>query len=663
MTVSLRINTLASMSKLGRKSKTNLYGSATLVSSTIRDMNRTTSELSDIYGQLSSGKRINKASDDSEGLSIALSLNAKSKTINQGIKNVNDGISAVSMANKAISALIDITQKRQELAGIASNGTCTDKQREVLNTEFRALGEEYERIFKTTDFNEIDLLSGGLDNLSLQAGDETISVILKNAFTDLEKNGGEDYGFDLGNKNSYTVAQDDGYPMQIALADLNGDGFLDMVTTDYGTAEQCFTEEGYSNTVSVSLGNGDGTFQDAVLYELGAASRPNSISIADIDNDDKLDLVVQTAQDDQVYTLTGNGDGTFNNATTFDPNLSVLSAIGTGDINGDGNVDVISTGRKVGTSGYRVYVNLGDGEGKFTENLTGTVIESTAFDMEVADLNDDGNDDVITVNRSAKSVSVLMSNGTSTLSTAVTYREDDAVYDVTTGDLDGDSILDMVVATGNNVTVYQGAGDGSFTKIGTYEGGNTVTSVGLGDVNGDGSLDIVSTAGKDDEISIFFGNGDGTFEARKSYSSGDGPMSVAVGDLNNDGLADAVTANSNDSTASSYLSGTANLSVETQSRAIYSNDKLSEVLDGLSVASGSIGAIESRLEVAVSVMESSRDGYLSAESAIMDVDIAESTTNLLRKKITQDASTALFAQANILYDDVYELLLDFNPKD
>ncbi len=641
--LSLRTNKLASISASG--------------------VSRSTKAISNISERLSSGKKINKPSDDIGGLSIALSLNARSRMLAQGIKNVNDGISALSMASSAISALSDITIKRQELAEQSANGVLSDKQRESLDKEFRALGDEYKRIFESTNFNEIGLLSGGLDKLSLQADSDSINVILKNAFEGLLQNGGENVGFDIDNTSSSIVAQDDGYPMEVVLGDLNGDGFLDMVTTDYGTASQCGTDEGYSNTVSVSLGKGDGTFGEATFYELGTGSRANSVSIADIDSDDVLDLVVQTAYDSNIYKLTGKGDGTFNTATKFDPNLSVLTAIGTGDINGDGKEDIISTGRKVGTSGYRVYVNTGDGTGNFTENLTGVVIGSSSFDLEIADLNNDGKDDVITANRSAKSVSVLMSNGTSTLSTAITYNESDAVYDVTTGDIDGDSILDMVVATGNNLSVYRGAGDGTFTKIGTYEGGNTVTSVALGDVDNDGSLDMVCTAGKDNTISIFSGNGDGSFREKNSYISGKGPMDVAVGDLNNDGMADAVTANSKDSTASAYVAGKTSLTIKTQASAEHALRKLSGVLDKLSTSSGQIGAQESRAEVAVNVMESSRENYLSAKSAIMDVDVAEETANLLKEKILQNSAISIFAQANNQYKKVFELLLSIKEED
>ncbi len=618
-----------------------------IASKAIRGLNRSQNSLSTIFERLSSGQRINKASDDAAGLAVASSLNFEARVTNQGMKNINDGISAISIASNAISTLSDITIRRQELAEQSANGVYSTEQRKCLNEEFKQLGKEYQRIFESIEFNGINLLNGGLNDLSLQLGKDKLSIDLEGAFEKIFNIKNAEIGINEDEETSYDVTKKSGgYPVQVALADLNGDGVLDAVTTDYGTPEQCDTESGYSNTVSVSLGNGDGTFKSATFYELGTATRPNSLSIADINNDDVLDLVVQTARDDLVYSLTGVGDGTFNTPTTFDSKLSVLSAIASGDINGDGNVDVISTGRKVGTSGYYTYVNLGDGLGGFTENLTGSKIGGISYNMEVADLNGDGKDDVITANRSDKSVSVLMSNGTSTLSTAITYSENDAVYDVTTGDIDGDSVLDMVVATGNNVSVYKGAGDGTFTKLHTYEGGNGVTSVALGDINNDGSLDIFSTAGGDGQISVFLGNGDGSFQERDTYDTGRGPMSIAVGDLNNDGKADAITANSKDGTMTSGTSGLVTLSVSSQENALSALEKLSKTLSNISATLGELGGIESRLDVVLNVMQTSKENYLSAKSTIMDTNIAETSANLVRQNILQNISSSIIAQAN-----------------
>ena len=102
----------------------------------IRGLSKTSKGLSEIYTQLASGSRINKASDDAAGLAIASKLNADSRVYGQGIKNINDGISVLQIASNAITSLKDITIRRQELAEQSANGVYSDKQRESLNKEF-----------------------------------------------------------------------------------------------------------------------------------------------------------------------------------------------------------------------------------------------------------------------------------------------------------------------------------------------------------------------------------------------------------------------------------------------------------------------------------------------------------------------------------------------
>lgn len=132
-------------------------------------VNRTTNELNQVYERLSSGLRINKASDDPAGLALADALRTDTKVATVAIRNANDGISMISIADDALSEVNNVLTRMYELAVQSSNGIYTNTQRSALSSEFLALGSEIERISKTTEFNDIKLLSNS-SNITLQVG-------------------------------------------------------------------------------------------------------------------------------------------------------------------------------------------------------------------------------------------------------------------------------------------------------------------------------------------------------------------------------------------------------------------------------------------------------------------------------------------------------------
>ena len=122
------------------------------------------------FTRLSSGLRINKASDDAAGLAISESLNVDARVYTQGIRNLNDGISLTNIADGAIESLSNIVIRQEELAEQAANGTLGSKQRSVLDAEAAALSQEFFRIARTAEFNGQQLLDGTIGDVMLQAG-------------------------------------------------------------------------------------------------------------------------------------------------------------------------------------------------------------------------------------------------------------------------------------------------------------------------------------------------------------------------------------------------------------------------------------------------------------------------------------------------------------
>jgi hypothetical protein len=368
----------------------------------------------------------------------------------------------------------------------------------------------------------------------------------------------------------------------VAVADVNGDGKPDLLVTSF-----CVNSSNCDDgAVAVLLGNGDGTFQAAVTYSSGAEVT-DSIAVADVNGDGKPDLVLGNGCassvncQGSVSVLLGNGDGTFQTAVSYPPGGLFSHSVVVADVNGDGKPDLVvanqcdsSTSCANGTVG----ILLGNGDGTFQTAASYVSGAHNAFSVAVADVNGDGKPDLLVTNILAiytspadltGSVDVLMGNGDGTFNAAVPYDSGGQLsYFVAVADVDGDGKPDLVVtnfcASGTincgssgsistgSVSVLLGNGDGTFKGAVPFSSsGYGAFSVAVADVNGDGKPDLLvtnlcisSSNCANGTAGVLLGNGDGTFQAPVTYSSGGVPArSVAVADVNGDGKPDLVVAN------------------------------------------------------------------------------------------------------------------------
>ena len=140
-----------------------------------RRLAEATEKLGGTFERLSSGQRINKASDDAAGLAIADSLRANQRIASVAIRNANDGISTVAIADGALAQIGNVLTRLAELSEQSANGVFSTNQRSALQNEFTALGSEIERIAVTTQFNGVNLLSG-TSTIALQVGFNSAST-------------------------------------------------------------------------------------------------------------------------------------------------------------------------------------------------------------------------------------------------------------------------------------------------------------------------------------------------------------------------------------------------------------------------------------------------------------------------------------------------------
>ena len=333
---------------------------------------------------------------------------------------------------------------------------------------------------------------------------------------------------------NYTVGSG---PAEDRVADVNGDGKLDIVA-----------ENASSNSVSVLLGNGDGTFKPAVSY--ATDSNPWSLQVGDVNGDGKLDIVTCNEAASTVSVLLGNGDGTFKTAVNYSTGAGTSpECMRLGDLTGDGRLDIITA--NAGTNNISVLLNKGDGTfGSPTTFNTATHPTSIA----VGDLNGDGKQDIVTANYATNNVSVLAGNGDGTFKAAVNYPCGSEPETVELADLNGDAHLDIVTANYvNSASVLLNKGDGTFATNVDYATGAGPYSLSLADLNHDGIVDIVTVNHAGNNVSVLLGNGDGTFATHADYATGNGPFWVALGDFNGDGYGDIAVTNESDGTVSVLL--------------------------------------------------------------------------------------------------------------
>ena len=338
-------------------------------------------------------------------------------------------------------------------------------------------------------------------------------------------------------------------PSNIAVADINGDGKPDLLLSN-----------SIVGTVGVLLNSGNGAFQPATTYFMGVGTHVASLAVADVNHDSKPDLLATDFAAGAVGVLLGSGNGTFQTVTRYSTAPAIIPYdIAVADVNGDSHPDLVLGAYAGSSMTSSVGVLLGNGTGSFRPVVT--FASSNHLGIAVADVNGDGKQDVLTASITSSSAGVLVGNGNGTLQPEVAYDtgSNSTPHDVAVADVNADGQPDLVTAnySTSTVGVLLNAGHGVFQPVTTYSTGNNSSPEGIAvaDVNGDGLPDLLTANYYGDAVGVLLGAGNGSFQAVTTYSTNYGghlltsPFAIVATDINGDGKPDLLTANRGDDTA------------------------------------------------------------------------------------------------------------------
>ena len=281
------------------------------------------------------------------------------------------------------------------------------------------------------------------------------------------------------------------------MADLNADGNVDIVVANEKSGD-----------ASVLLGDGKGGFSQARGSPFPAGPSPNDIAVGDFNRDGRLDLAFANHETQHLTVLLGDGRGGFAQAPGSPVTVTVrphVHGIATADLNGDGNIDLVTDS----WAEDRLEILFGDGKGRFRTPGSYVAVAKHPYQrIRVADLNGDGKADIVSPNLEGDNVTILLSDGEGGFRqpSGSPFPCGDSPFNVAIGDVNADGIPDLAIVNSPSSTADRSGRDG---------------------------------------LTILTGDGRGGFTtmAGSPFVTGKSPNMVAIGDVNGDGVADVVVSN------------------------------------------------------------------------------------------------------------------------
>jgi hypothetical protein len=320
-------------------------------------------------------------------------------------------------------------------------------------------------------------------------------------------------------------------PRFVIAGDINGDKNIDLISAD----------DSGSGQLSVFLGDGLGAFPVASRSTLNTGGSPQAVTAADIDGDGNIDLISADSGSNQLSIFTNMGSGSLQSPVTIATGSSP-QAVTAADIDGDGNIDLISADS--GSNQLSIFTNMGSGLFQPTNTIT---TGNSPQAVTAVDVDGDGNIDLISADRGADQLSIFINDGSGAFnpvnsSMVMTGTDPDSVI---TADIDRDGDLDLICSDrrqSNQLSIFINDGSGAFSAANPIPAGNDPRSVTAADVDGDGDVDLISAERVTKRVSVFLNDGSGVFRlAIPTLPTGRSTETVTTADVNGDGHVDLIS--------------------------------------------------------------------------------------------------------------------------
>ena len=330
--------------------------------------------------------------------------------------------------------------------------------------------------------------------------DLVVACARARVITVLEGKGNGQFGAALSNT---TLAD---APGEIALGDLNGDGKLDVAVASHD-----------SYGVVLLTGDGKGGLTKApaspIVMKLGEHPHTHGLTLADINRDNKLDLITCNASDNDISLAFGDGRGNFTRAPQSFPVGPSPYPFGIGDVNNDGWLDIVATATATGPLRRQqlpfsraLTLLLSDGKGGLSPHQL-PIRTGEPWFAAIADLNGDHRPDIVATHHEQSAMTVMIGDGRGGFTEANGSPFDFGVslFHLIIADVDRDGRMDIVATTGRSIHALLGDGHGAFRSAASMPVGPGAWRIAAADLNGDGAIDLVTSNSDANSVNVLLG--------------------------------------------------------------------------------------------------------------------------------------------------------------